>query len=264
VDRHRLDGDEMSFYAPEHAWITANVALSADAITIVVNERAYRRLSVDQRRILSAAAARAERKSLAYWRKNTERSLARLYCAAGHVALASPGDLAALRRALRPVYGRLESDPQVAATIAAIDRIARATKPDPPPRLPAACTRAPASAPQGGQRDPRFLDGTYRWRITRAGALRRHGDPNDPVVGTIVEVTLRGGRFSSGGDHGTFEVVGNRITFVSTNGRDTFTFRRAGDGTLFMDPVLPMDIGSRVVFSAVPWKRVGPPVRKVP
>jgi hypothetical protein len=261
VNRHRLDGDEMSFYAPEHAWITANVALSADALTIVANREAFGRLSDDQRRILRAAAARAESKSLAYWQKNTERFNARHYCAAGHVALAGPADLAALRQALAPVYGQMERDPQVAATIAAIGRIARATKPDPLPSFPAACTRPPASSPRGGVRDPRFLDGTYRWRITRAGALKRHGDPNDPVIGTVEEITLSGGRFSAGGDSGTFDVVGNRITFAGTHDRDTFTFRRAGDGTLFMEPVLPMDIGARVVFSSAPWRRVGPPVR---
>jgi TRAP-type C4-dicarboxylate transport system substrate-binding protein len=265
VDRHRLDGDEMPFYAPEHAWITANVALSAETLTIVANKKAYGRLSDSQRRILSAAAAGAERKSLDYWQKNTERFNARHYCAAGHVALASPADLAALRRALQPVYGQLESDPQVAATIAAIDRIAGATKPDPAPRFPVSCTRPPSTAPAGSLRDPSFLDGTYRWRITRAGALKRHGDPNDPVIGTIAEVTLSGGWFRNfDGDTGTVEVVGNRITFVGGHERDTFTFRRTGDGTLFMEPVLPMDIGARVVFSSAPWKRVGPPIRKIP
>ena len=81
-------------------------------------------------------------------------------------------------------------------------------------------------------------------------------------------MTLRGGSwaFQSSDDNGTFEIVGNRIAFKWPQVGDTltFTFRRRADGTLDLTPVLPMDIGDRVVWSSAPWTRIGPPVRKVP
>jgi hypothetical protein len=69
----------------------------------------------------------------------------------------------------------------------------------------------------------------------------------------------------SGGDSGTFKVAGDRIAFdwPAVGYTNTFTFRRGADGTLYLTPVLPMDVGDRVVWSSSPWTRVGPPVRKL-
>jgi hypothetical protein len=81
-------------------------------------------------------------------------------------------------------------------------------------------------------------------------------------------MTLRDGAWFGeiGGsrDRGTFKVVGNRIAFdwPAQGYTNTFTFKRRADGTLDLTPVLPMDIGDRVVLSSSPWTRIGPPVRK--
>jgi TRAP-type C4-dicarboxylate transport system substrate-binding protein len=116
------------------------------------------------------------------------------------------------------------------------------------------------------ERDPSFLDGTYRRRITRAGALKVGADPDDDLVGTIASMTLRDGSWSEGvggsRDRGTFKVIGDRIAFDTPWGyTDTFTFKRRPDGTLELTAVLPMDRGDQLAMSSSPWTRVGPPVR---
>jgi TRAP-type C4-dicarboxylate transport system substrate-binding protein len=270
VIRHALDGEEMPFYAPSHTWITANLDLYADASTVVANAASYGRLSADQRRLLQQAAAGAAATMRGYWAHDNDARLAVKYCNSGHVVTAGDADRAELERAVAPVYAQLEQDPAIKATIAAIRDIGRRTAPDPAPVIPAGCSRAATTTPiRGRERDPSFLDGTYRWRITRAGALKRGADPSDPVIEMVATMTLRGGgwAFELGShDGGTFKVVGNRISFTDARRgtTDTFTFRRRANGTLDLEPVLPMETGERTVMSSAPWVRVGPPVRKVP
>jgi TRAP-type C4-dicarboxylate transport system substrate-binding protein len=269
VARHELDGEEMITLGPPQTWLTANVTLFADALTVVVNERRYAKLADQQRRVLRTAAARAAERAAAVMAANSDAKLAPRQCARGRVVLASGADRAALEQATRPVYAELERDPQVKATIAAIRELKRGTPPEPAPRIPASCSR-PASAARARERDPSFLDGTYRWRITRAGARKVGVDPDDAAVGTIAGMTLRGGAWAFEGsdgsrDKGTFTVVGNRIAFdwPAHGYTNTFTFKRRADGTLDLTPVPPMDPGDRLVTASSPWKRIGPSVRKV-
>jgi hypothetical protein len=245
------------------------VTLVADVVTIVANEKRFNKLSDAQRRILRTAAARAAKRTddVLTADADSDGKLARRYCARGHVVLASDADLTAFEQTMRPVYAQLERDPQVRATIAAIRELKRRTPPDPTPKIPASCSRS-ASVTPGRERDPSFLNGTYRWRITRAGALKVGADPHDEVIGTIAGMTLRSGRWalavSDGGrGSGTFKVIGNRIAFAwpAQGDTNTFTFRRRADGTLELTAVLPMDRGDRLVWSSSPWTRLGPPVR---
>jgi TRAP-type C4-dicarboxylate transport system substrate-binding protein len=262
--RREIDGEELPFFAPPHAWITANVTLFASAMTIVANGARFSRLADAQRRVLQEAATRAGRRAISLMTGDyAEPKITVLYCRGGHVVVATPQELAALQHAMRPIYDRLERDAKVRAIIAGIEEIKRRTPPDPLPKLPAACAR-PEPAVSGAARDPSFLNGTYRWRITRAGARKVGGSPDDPVVGTTMEMTLKDGRFlDMGGDHGTFEVIGDRLvlSFSDAAEPETFSFKRGDDGALYLRPVLPMDVGTRVVFASSPWTRVGPPVR---
>jgi hypothetical protein len=117
---------------------------------------------------------------------------------------------------------------------------------------------------------PDAFDGTYRWKLTRAGAIRTGNPPSDPEIGSVVTMTLRSGRWLLGDDphySGTFHVEGNRLVFdwPSEASMLTFRFRREGADTLVMKPVLPMDRGDQFVWGSAPaWRRVGPPVRDVP
>lgn len=272
IAKHRIDGDEMPSVGPPGQWLTANVTLVADARTIVANEDRFDKLSDAQQRILRTAATRAAKR----WDDTLQRDadsdgkLARGYCERGHVVLAGDADIAAYRAAFQPVYAQLERDPQVKAIIADIRELARRTPRDPMPAIPASCSRLPAAS-RAGERDPSFLNGTYRWKITRAGARKVGADPDDAGIGAVVTETLRDGRFlmeASDGSHagGSYTVVGNRIAFniPSFGYTDTFTFTRDADGTLHLTAVLPMDRGDQLMSSSAPWTRVGPPVRKTP
>jgi TRAP-type C4-dicarboxylate transport system substrate-binding protein len=268
IARHEIDGQEMPAFARPNVWLTGNVTFSATALTVFANEKRFAKLSDQQRRILRTAAAHAAQGAAGVMAKDPEVGLVERHCARGHVVLASGADLAAFEQAVLPVYAQLERDPQVKATIAAIRELKRRTPPDPAPRIPASCSRAPSTT-HGRERDPRFLDGTYRWRITRAGALKVGADPDGDLVGTIASMTLRDGAWfgEAGGsqERGTFKVVGNRIDFQSSRHgyTDTFTFTRRADGTLDLTAVPPMDGGDRLVMSSSPWTLVGPPVRNV-
>jgi C4-dicarboxylate-binding protein DctP len=268
LERGEIDGQEMPAYARPDVWLTANVSFSADALTVVANERRFAKLSDQQQRILREAAARAAQRQAGVMASDPEVGLIKGHCKRGHVVFASRAQLAAFEQAVQPVYAQLDRDPQVKATIAAIRELRRRTPVDPAPKIPASCSRA-VNVSAGRERNPGFLDGTYRWRITRAGARKVGADPNDPTVGTIATITLRGGRAVLGvgdGGHGklTYKVIGSRIAFSSLGYTNTFKFTRHPDGTLDLTAVLPMDTGDRLVMSSSPWTRIGPPVNSTP
>ena len=244
------------------------MTFSADALTVVANEQRFAKLSDEQQRILRKAAAHAAQRAAGVMAADPEVGLVERHCQRGHVVLATRADLAAFEQAVRPVYAQLERDPQVKATIAAIRELKRRTPPDPAPKIPASCSRARGATP-GRARDPSFLDGTYRWRITRAGALKVGADPDDPVIGMIVSMTLRGGGWLWRGATARATPARSRSSATGSPSTahgytNTFTFKRRADGTLDLTAVLPMDLGDRLVWSSSPWTRVGPPVRKVP
>lgn len=268
VAHHEIDGQEMGSYARPNAWLTPNVTFFADALTVIANERRFRKLSDQQQRILREAAARAAQRAVGLMAADPEVGLVESHCHGGHVVFATPAELAAFEQAMRPLYAQLERDPQVKATIAAIRDLKRRTPPDRTPKIPASCSRL-ANVTPAPERDPSFLDGTYRWRITRAGALKLGADSHDPVIGTIAGMTLRSGGWafeeSDGSRYsGTFKVLGNQIAFTwpAKGYTNTFTFKRRADGTLDLTPVLPMDPGDQIVMSSSPWTRIGSPVRK--
>jgi hypothetical protein len=265
--RNELDGAEHSLGSPWPGgqYLTANVTFFAKADTLFANPSAFKRLTDDQRTEIRDAA----RETVAHVaaRPPPEDELIRRYCDGGRVVTASPDDLAALARAAQPVYAELERDPRTRALIAAIRELKGAT-----PTPPAAAVRcAPQAEDAHGRRiSPSTLNGTYRWRLTRAAAIAS-GNPDDPDVGNISQMTLRDGRWLSGqagrrepnGSYpGTYEIVGNRISFTSPELADTntFTFTRHANGDLDLKPVLPMDPGDAFEFSSARWHRVGPPI----
>jgi hypothetical protein len=138
----------------------------------------------------------------------------------------------------------------------------------PPTRPPADCGSETRAA-QGRRISPSILNGTYRWRLTKAGAIATGTRRDDPDIGNISQVTLRDGKWlpeeAGGTGHGywgSYELFGNRIVFyapqiASTN---TFTFTRHDNGDLDLEPVLPMDRGDRFEFASATWRRIGPPL----
>jgi TRAP-type C4-dicarboxylate transport system substrate-binding protein len=259
--RHEIDGTEGSLGGNlAGGYVTANVSFYAKALTLFAGRRAYARLADDQRAALRNAARQTVAR-VAAQPPPPEAARARQYCEGGSVVTASRDDITALERAARPVYARLEQDPQTRELIAAIREL-RATTPLPATTAPRACAQQAPTA-HGRRISPSALNGTYRWRLTKAGAVAA-GDPNDPDIGKVMTIKLRDGKWASGGGAtGTYKVAGNRIAF---DGPFTFTlaFKRRANGDLDIRPVLPMDRGDRFNWASAPWRRVGPPIRDIP
>jgi len=267
---HRMDGEELPIVnLPFGFFVTANVSFFPKVMTLFAGQRAYARLSDGQKAVLWEAAAQLRRH---IWAPSENRFIAQICSgkARVHVVLASAQQLAKLEQAARPVYARLERDPQTRALIAAIRRL-KASLPAPPAIVapPSCAVRVEQPPPAGPVRATSLVNGTYRMVLT-AAAARAFGDPaNSPEnmrYPSITQAVLQDGRWiwTTGGpaDRGTYRIKGSTITFVSAAGGppDRFTFRRDGDGTLRLEAVQPMDRGDEWVWSGGPWRRVGPPI----
>jgi TRAP-type C4-dicarboxylate transport system substrate-binding protein len=268
ASRGRIDGREQSLGSdPAGVWLTANLTFFGKAVTLFGNAAALEKLSAEQRDVLRRAGELAVKHAIAD--APAEQDLATAYCTAARVVIAADGDLAELRRASAPVYAELERHPETRKAIAEIRALKEQLPPASPVDVPASCSE-PVAADARRARDPAFLDGTYRWRLTREGA-RRAGTTEDPEdrYGNVVTMTLRDGRWLLAGeqpDYGSFAIRGDRLVFdwPRTNSVLTFSFKRHDDGTLDITPVLPMDQGDQYHWASGPWQRVGPPVRAIP
>jgi TRAP-type C4-dicarboxylate transport system substrate-binding protein len=244
--KHRLNVDEASVYGPPNAWITANETLSAPVGTLVANGKSFARLSPGQRRILRAAAQRAAARALAVILHDFNEARGALrHCDVARMLNASPADVAALERATRPLYARLERDGQLRELIEAMEAIKARTPPDPAARIPAWCSR-PVAVTKGRARSPSLLNGTSRW----------HGDKQ------IAQITLRDGKWLAlTGEHGTYKIIRDRVLFRWPDGTIfTFTFKRAPGDVLDLKVVPPVPPEDAHVWVPEPWKRIGPPV----
>lgn len=265
IARGHIDGTDIAFPLAIPGWtVTANVTFFGKANTLVANTQALGGLTDEQREVLRKAAEQ----TVEHVVRNppSERELARKFCAGGQVVLASSAQVRELRRAALPVYGQLERDSQTRSLIAAIRELKRSQPAMPEPD--AVPCRHAAQRQTAEARSPDSFDGTYRWHLTAEGA-RRAGMPGDPDIGSVVTMTLRGGRWLMGKDpfySGTFDVRGKRLVFDWPNTGTVLTFavEREQNGSLDVRPVLPMDRGDQFVWASAPWRRVGPPVRDVP
>jgi TRAP-type C4-dicarboxylate transport system substrate-binding protein len=167
----RIDGEEASIARARGGWTaTANVVFFGKANSLFANPAALARLTEEQRAALRTAARETARHVAATL--PSERDEARAYCSAGRIALATRRQVADLRRAARPVYDQLERDQQTRSLIAAIRRLKHAmpTRRGATPEPCKDVERTPAATLK--PRSPSTFNGTYRWRLTAAGALR--------------------------------------------------------------------------------------------
>jgi TRAP-type C4-dicarboxylate transport system substrate-binding protein len=160
-----IDGNRYDLVASH---LTANVALWPRPLVLFANPKALSGLDVRQRAALTGAAEAAFAPTLAL-QKHDEAESAAVLCRRGVTfETAGKADLAALRRAVQPVYERLERDAETKAAIVKIQAMRAAVgAPDAP-----ACTGTSAAEPQAeagvGKRTP--LDGIYTLNYTRAEA----------------------------------------------------------------------------------------------
>jgi TRAP-type transport system periplasmic protein len=103
-------------------YVTTNVNLWPRTEVVFANSARLAQLTTEQYSWLRAAATGAAAASTGRW--DHEGQLAAKLCKSGaHLVNASPADLAALRKAVAPVYASLERDPQTRAYIAQIERM---------------------------------------------------------------------------------------------------------------------------------------------
>src|SRR6266511_4069518 len=154
MSRGQADGrleSLVSYFGPDI--VTANASMFPALHTLFANPASLRALTDAERAALEQAAAAT---------------------GGGRVVLASRTELAALVRATRPVYSELERDPRTKSLVSQIRGLKRSLPPAPVLRVPRGCSVPPESGPTGSTAPQATskLDGTYRWVLTNADAIR--------------------------------------------------------------------------------------------
>jgi TRAP-type C4-dicarboxylate transport system substrate-binding protein len=201
-------------------YLTANVSLWPRPLVLFANGKAWAALTPAQRRILRQAAAEDLGPETNVVRRN-ERVDTAILCRRGlHFLTASPADLAALRRAVQPVYTELERDPQTRDDIRQIATMREGIPPEPAPRCGHAARLSVTARP---------LDGV--WQVTDSAAELRAtsgtavGDVVPENYGTWTLVLDRGHFAVTQEDQqactwafGTYTVNGDRFEWLVTDG----------------------------------------------
>lgn len=203
-------------YDTSARFLTTNVVWWPRPLVLFGTEKALGKLTPAQRQELRQAAVAALPGSMRVVRGD-EQEAAQDLCRAGGIIVetAAPGDLAALRAAVAPVYARLERDPATRSAIRAISAVVGGVTAEAPPSC---ARRAPAAAGRA------LLDGVYT-KDTKFG-----DDPTDPSpapenYGHWVFV-LHGTHFAHTQQYrgactwayGTLNVTGSRIEMTYTDG----------------------------------------------
>ena len=267
----KIDGMATEF--PEAAStpfiVTGNVTFYPKVDTLFANPHALERLQDNQRAALRVAAQRTL-EHLADTRLS-ESELLRDFCkTGGRGVTATTRELAQLERETRSLVAKLERDPETGTFIEKILTLKASTPPIPAVVVPSSCRPRHTAAPRERRRSPSMLNGTYRYMLTKAAA-NAFGPPitGHNVYPVVVTTTLRDGRWSLHTDEldtGTYTIFGDRVAFKwpRLGYTNMFTFTRDSRGTLRLKPVLPMDRGDQFVWAAAPWRRIGPPIAKIP
>jgi TRAP-type C4-dicarboxylate transport system substrate-binding protein len=173
-------------------YLTANVNLWPRPLVVFANAAVFAKLTPVQRRILIQAAANAARSETNVVVDN-ERYDTETLCHRRRLLFltAGPADVAALRRAVRPVYDQLDRDPQTRQFIARIEALRKEAVAEPSP----SCGPTPHPATKPGP-----LDGVYRYTVT-AAQLRAAGVQAADIIPE---------------NYGTFTVVFERGRFAQT------------------------------------------------
>jgi TRAP-type C4-dicarboxylate transport system substrate-binding protein len=175
--------------------ITSNVVFWPRPQTIFANRQVYHRLTAAQRQILRRAGREALAPEIARIVRDDKQALSEI-CARNAVSLAgaSTAQLAALRRAVRPVVDDLERDPFTKVAIAEITTLRRGLAMD-DVRCPSVSGAAAASR----------LEGRWQVRASRDELLAAGTPPDEAErqrgAGTL---ELRGGRWTFTEQHNGF------------------------------------------------------------
>ena len=159
----QIDSIQGNHYYRVAKYVTANVSLWPRPLVVFANRKAFAALTPAQQRILRQALAAAVPAQTRGTRTGERTEGIEQLCRGGRVRFltASPADIAALRRAVQPVYDQLERDPQTRRFIEQIAAMRREVAPEPTP----GCARSVPHVSAAGR-----LDGVYRFVVTAAQA----------------------------------------------------------------------------------------------
>jgi hypothetical protein len=237
-------------------YLPANLALFAKTQTIAIRRAVFERLSAhDQAALRAAAAATVAHADPAAQERGDVRQL----CRQGlRLVSAKPTALAALRREAAPAYALLDRDPSTHQAISAIERLKEQGTTG-SASLPA-CPKGAGGSRATGE----FPQGRFASHLTPADFRRGHATI-EPGFPSPFIATIRDGRWHTN-EHpqfgGRYVVRGNLLTFVvdrpseNKGQRETvkWSYYR---GELTFRVVAVADSGSRVIYTAHPWRRIG-------
>ena len=201
-------------------YLTANVSLWPRPLVLFADGKTWAALTPAQRRILSQAITGDQAAETNVARYN-ERIDTAIMCRRGlRFLTASPADLAALRRAVQPVYHQLQRDPQTGRYIRQIEAMGKGVAAEPAP----GCGHAARPAGKAGP-----LDGVWQFTTTPADLRALAGVSQGDIVaenyGTYTFVIDRG-RFAFTQEnrqactwaYGSLTVTGDRFEQLVTDG----------------------------------------------
>jgi len=163
-------------------YLTANVVLWPRPLVLFANRNAFAKLTRTQQRILMQAAEDDVAPETRMMQEAQRISTAAL-CHTHRLRFvtASSADLAALERAVQPVYAMLYRDPRTRAQIAAIGAMRRRNAPEP-------AVRCPRFAPAGAAKGP--LDGVYQFTVSFADLQAAGADPGELLPENVGKMTF--------------------------------------------------------------------------
>lgn len=267
-----LDGVELDLgvvkgngYDRQAKAVTANVTFWPKPVTVVINRKTFESLTPSQQEALQQAGSAVLSRQLDFMQKLSAEDEGVLCQRGLRFVQASNQDLAALRRAVQPVYDTLEANAETKSSLQRILAMKHQTRAAATPDNPRC---SPSSATTGGaNQQATALDGVYRTSFTR-GELAKSpllidaGEINDQNWGDLT-LTFDRGRvtFTQRNDvdntstSGTYTLDGKAITLHFTEGvnaGETFS----GRWSLYRD-VLTFERGALPTpYVVKPWRRV--------
>jgi TRAP-type C4-dicarboxylate transport system substrate-binding protein len=244
-------------------YVTPNVSLWPQMDVLIANPGKLQSMTLEQRGWLEEAAHDAAVRS-ADLSDNDARSLGSACESGARFRDASPTELAALGEVFASVYSTLQQTPRTSGFIEEILSLKGTMPQEPALAIPSGCTgKAPSDDGTSAGTAPAFLNGVYRFTITKEDAIAagEGGDPdyNQPVTLTVwLEDGSWKAQGDEGGNRGTYWVNGDRISFEwpSYDVVNTFTFTHDDEGTLTLTPVQPMEPGDAFLWSGKPWIKI--------
>jgi hypothetical protein len=186
-------------------------------LVIFASNKVFDSLSPDQRRPLRQAITNVIPAQTTSLRHSEQEATGNLCRRRVRFETASPRDLAALRKAVQPIYDTLARDPQTRKSLAAIAAVGKDAAAEPAPNCHAG-EQAAGQALEG----PRRLDGVYEMTTSKSAAAPEFFAEN---WGKMIFVFDRG-RFAFTQEnqdactwgYGTFAVKGDHVEWTFTDG----------------------------------------------